>query len=132
MSETRPACPKCSRALVYQPHAKAYRCNPCSTTYEAGDTRGFKQVDIQTGAPVVPRVGFRCFVHPRCHDGPALGALTATLEAAGLDCSNLGLSPVDRRGRRELVRTIVKSVVLERMDGSRYAHKAGHPAPECA
>jgi len=78
-------------------------------------------------------VSARIFVHPRCHDGPALGALTAVLEERGLPCAILGLSPLDRRGRRELVRTIDKpsgkTLLLERMDGSRYLHHEGWPAP---
>lgn len=45
--EYRPACPKCAKALVYQPSIKSYRCNPCSTTYEAEATAKFKQVEIQ-------------------------------------------------------------------------------------
>lgn len=75
----------------------------------------------------------RIFVHPRCHEGPAVGALDTTLVAAGINTDGLGVGPADHRGRRELVRTIGPNpqggVVLERMDGSRYTHRTGWPAP---
>jgi len=76
----------------------------------------------------------RVFIHPRYHDGPAVGALEAGLVAAGLDCTNLGVSPPDSRGRKELVRTLgpgkTGGLVLERMDGTQYTHIAGWPAPQ--
>lgn len=74
----------------------------------------------------------RVFVHPRCHEGPALATLTATLKAHGRDTDNLGVSPMDRRGRRELVRKVEEhysGATLERMDGTRYRHFTGWPAP---
>lgn len=78
----------------------------------------------------------RVFIHPRCHEGPAVGALDAHLMSLGIDTTNLGVGPVDKRGRKELVRTIgpglTGGLILERMDGSRYTHHAGWPAPEAA
>ena len=78
----------------------------------------------------------RVFIHPKYHEGPAVGALTVGLEAAGLDCTNLGIGPPDSRRRKELVRTIETTPlggrILERMDGSRFTHYAGWPAPEYA
>jgi hypothetical protein len=78
----------------------------------------------------------RVFIHPKYHEGPAVGALEAGLIAAGLDTTGLGVGPVDKRGRCELVRTIgpgmAGGLILERMDGSRYTHHAGWPAPEAA
>jgi len=75
----------------------------------------------------------RVFVHPKYREGPAVGALEVGLEKAGLDCSNMGVSPSDARGRFELVRTIGHSqeggVILERMDGTQYTHFKGWPAP---
>lgn len=78
----------------------------------------------------------RVFVHPKYHEGPAVAALQVGLEKAGLDCTNLGVGPPDKRGRKELVRTIeytrLGGRILERMDGTRYTHYAGWPAPEYA
>jgi hypothetical protein len=80
----------------------------------------------------------RVFIHPRYHEGPALGALEAGLQAAGLDYAKLGVGPADTRGRYELVRTLGPGktgglglgLVLERMDGTQYTHIAGWPAPQ--
>jgi hypothetical protein len=76
----------------------------------------------------------RVFIHPRYHEGPALGALEAGLQAAGLDCAKLGVGPADTRGRYELVRTLgpgkTGGLVLEHMDGTQYTHIAGWPAPQ--
>lgn len=78
----------------------------------------------------------RVFVHPRCHEGPAAGALSAHLAGLGWDVGNLGIGPPDKRGRKELIRTLgpgmTGGLLLERMDGSQYTHHAGWPAPEGA
>lgn len=75
----------------------------------------------------------RVFVHPRCHSGPALGALSAMLEAHGYDMQQIFIGPKDARGRRELVRMIDVQpdfgVVFERMDGSRVVRYPEQPAP---
>lgn len=78
----------------------------------------------------------RIFVHPRCQEGPAVGALSVHLESLGYDVTHIGVGPPDKRGRCELVRTIAPGLygglILERMDGTRYTHHAGWPAPEAA
>ena len=78
----------------------------------------------------------RVFIHPRYHEGPAVGAIEVGLAAAGLDCTHLGIGPKDVRGRCELVRTLgpgkTGGLVLERMDGTQYTHFPGWPAPEGA
>lgn len=74
----------------------------------------------------------RVFIHPRCWDGPASAALAATLEERGLDMSVIKIGPENARGHRELVRCVGEpgdALMLERMDGTRFLHKPGHPAP---
>ncbi len=75
----------------------------------------------------------RVFVHPRCVEGVGLGALCANLEAHGYDVTRVFVGPEDKKGRRELVRAIEVlpdfGAVFERMDGTRFTHYAGRPAP---
>ena len=75
----------------------------------------------------------RIFVHPRCWDGPASGALAAALEAHGVDLDKVRVGPLGLRRQRELVREIgVNGAVTtyERMDGTRYDYRMGQVAPE--
>jgi len=78
-------------------------------------------------------VSARVFVHPRCHEGPAVGALSAHLQGLGWDVANLGVGPKDVRGRCELVRTLGPGksggLVLQRMDGTQCTHFRDWPAP---
>lgn len=78
-------------------------------------------------------INARIFVHPRCWDGPASGALIATLEAAGWDLTNINIGPLATHRRRELVRQVSQPVgaytMYERMDGTRFRHRMGQPAP---
>ena len=78
----------------------------------------------------------RVFVHPRCCAGPAAGALQAMLEERGYDMAKVFIGPEDKRRRRELVRRASEEQnglsVFERMDGTRFEHLTGTPAPEYA
>ncbi len=78
-------------------------------------------------------MGARIFIHPRCHEGPAVGALSAYLETQGFETERYGVGPCDSRGRRELVERCgpgkMGGVMLKRMDGTEYNHHAGWPAP---
>lgn len=75
----------------------------------------------------------RIFVHPRCFSGPANGALVAGLETRGFNCEGLAIGPLGLHNRREMLRIIeVKdaTTTYERMDGTRFDHRMGQPAPE--
>lgn len=77
----------------------------------------------------------RVIVHPRCVAGPGAGALAAHLQGQGYDINRIVVGPMNKHGRCELVRIIDEtpdSLILERLDGSRYLHKAGQQAPEAA
>ena len=72
----------------------------------------------------------RVFIHPRCLQGPAHGALLATLEAIGLNGQRLSIYAPGRRA--ELVRVVGEQpggVMFERFDGHRFHHRT---APEAA
>lgn len=75
----------------------------------------------------------RIWIHPRCVAGPALGALAAYLQICGYDMDKIMIGPEDRRGFCELVRFIAPfdngDIMYERMDGTRFRHKEGTPAP---
>ena len=75
----------------------------------------------------------RIFLHPRTWTGPAQGAVTASLEAAGYTDERLRIGPLGKHHRRELVLEIEQVgayTMYERMDGSRFRHRMGQPAPE--
>jgi hypothetical protein len=77
----------------------------------------------------------RVFVHPRCWEGPASGALAAMMQERGYDLENLAVGPRTRAGNHEMVRRVSECddvFVLERMDGVRFVHdaKSNAPAPE--
>jgi hypothetical protein len=75
----------------------------------------------------------RVFIHPRCVQGPAAGALAAHLQSQGYDVEKVVCGPSDARGRYELVRLLEDGPLgmrLERFDGTQYLHKKGQPAPQ--
>lgn len=77
----------------------------------------------------------RVFVHPRCVEGPAAGALAAHLQNQGYDITKVVAGPPNARGHHELVRILEHSAEglrLERFNGTAYFHKTGDPAPEAA
>ena len=71
--------------------------------------------------------GARVFIHPRCLQGPASGALTACLQEHGYDLDKISVGPADKKGRCELVRlhgTDPDGLLhLERMDGDRFDYR---------
>lgn len=75
----------------------------------------------------------RVFIFPRCWDGPAQGALVASLNERRIDTTALCIGPLGLHHRRELVRLVEDrgaSMVYERMDGSTFLHRMGQPVPE--
>lgn len=75
----------------------------------------------------------RVFIHPRCWDGPAHGALVAGLEARGFTDDRLRIGPLGTHNRRELVLEIEQVgayMMYERLDGTRFRYRAGEPTPE--
>lgn len=78
----------------------------------------------------------RIFIHPRCMEGPAFGALQVTLEKAGYDMQRTVIGPSDGRGRRELIDIAWVeangTMVYRRGDGTVFSHTPGQPAPEAA
>ncbi|MBT9176537.1 MAG: hypothetical protein DDT20_00856 [Firmicutes bacterium] len=76
----------------------------------------------------------RVFVHPRCWDGPALGLLSAYLEAdRKWDTTSLKIGPLMTHRRRELVHeTGIEgtSTTYQRLDGTTFTHRVGLPVPE--
>lgn len=76
----------------------------------------------------------RVFIHPRCFDGPAQGALESALTERGLNVASMCFGPASARNHRELV-TVVDNdetaLLLERMDGTRFVHVL-KPEPEKA
>ena len=70
----------------------------------------------------------RIFVHPRCAEGPAAGALSAYLQGMGYDFKNIAVFWEAKRRRYELVRRMGESGITEifkRMDGSQFVHRMG-------
>jgi len=69
----------------------------------------------------------RIFIHPRCVQGPASGALSAHLQANGYDLNQLSVGPMSKRGYCELVRlhgTDSDGLMhLERMDGGKFDYR---------
>lgn len=69
----------------------------------------------------------RVFIHPRCLQGPASGALTSCLQEKGYDLNAISVGPVNKKGRAELVRlrgTDPDGLLhLERMDGEQFDHR---------
>ena len=81
----------------------------------------------------------RVFVHPRCTQGPALGALQAALEAGGVNMTNMVIFQHAHPARFELVTSIESTpsaVTYERLDGFRFVwngvSQLPAPAPEAA
>ena len=80
----------------------------------------------------------RVFIHPRCLNGPAAGALEAVLQAKGFHPGELAIGPANAKGHCDLVRLIDRTdgvLTLERMDGYRFQHRepgAPTPPPEAA
>ena len=74
----------------------------------------------------------RVFVHPRCLDGPASGALGAYLQDRGFDMERTVTGPPNARGHCELVHLVEKgplAMTLRRFDGTEFIHKTGQVAP---
>lgn len=75
----------------------------------------------------------RIFIHPRCVDGPASGALTACLQEHGYDTDKISIGPASKRGYAELVRLHAPdadgTLNLERMDGVRFTYRPPNPFP---
>jgi len=68
----------------------------------------------------------RVIIHPRCLDGPAAGALEATLQAKGFEEGAFAIGPASAKGHCDLVRLISRHdgvLTLERMDGVRFQHR---------
>ena len=94
---------------------------------------------VYSGVVLVQRatiLNARIFVHPRCWNGPAHGALVAGLEGRGFDCTDLHIGPLGKHHQRELVREVARTqardevvTTYERMDGTRFDHRIGDPAP---
>ena len=73
----------------------------------------------------------RIYIHPRCVEGPASGALAAHLQEQGYNLDKISVGPANAKGRHELVRLHEPSpdgtLNLERMDGVRFTHKPSGP-----
>ena len=70
----------------------------------------------------------RIFLHPRCAEGPAVGACAAHLQAQGHDLAKTVVFWDAQRRRHELVRRVAEDGVnqtFERMDGTRFEHRLG-------
>jgi len=70
----------------------------------------------------------RIFVHPRCAEGTASGALSAYLQGCGYDLQKIALFWDAKLRRHELVRRMGESDITEifkRMDGSQFIHRMG-------
>lgn len=79
----------------------------------------------------------RIIIHPRCLNGPAAGALEATLQAKGFEEGAFAIGPPSAKGHCDLVRLISRHdhvLILERMDGYRfeYRERSGSPDPMAA
>ena len=73
----------------------------------------------------------RIYIHPRCVEGPASGALAAYLQEQGYNLDKVSVGPASKRGYAELVRLHPPSpdgtLNLERMNGGRFTHKPSGP-----
>ena len=70
----------------------------------------------------------RVFVHPRCAEGPAAGALSAYLQGCGYDLQKTALFWDAKLRRHELVRRVSEdgiTSIFKRMDGSQFVHRLG-------
>ncbi|MDO8705361.1 MAG: hypothetical protein Q7J84_10490 [Sulfuricaulis sp.] len=59
--------------------------------------------------------------------------MSVGLEAGGVDTAAVKVGPLGKHNRRELVREISQVGAIttyERMDGTRFEHRMGCPAPE--
>lgn len=68
----------------------------------------------------------RLYVHPRCLQGPALGALQAVLEAHGYDMTRTLIGPPSAKGHCEVVRFVSQTgddMVMQRLDGTQFNHR---------
>ena len=68
----------------------------------------------------------RIFIHPRCLQGPAFGALQASLEERGYDFTKTLVGPPSAKGHCELVRFVDQVgdlMTMERLDGERFLHR---------
>lgn len=71
------------------------------------------------------------FVHPACWAGAGYQRLSDTLYDHGYDESVTCIGPLDRRGRRQIMRVIERGpfhLVLEGLDGVRIEHWLGGSA----
>lgn len=71
------------------------------------------------------------FVHPACWAGRGYQRLSDTLYEHGYDEANVCIGPLDRRGRRQVMRMIERGpfhLVLEGLDGVRIEHRLGGSA----
>ncbi len=74
----------------------------------------------------------RIFIHPACFGGSGAVVLAEQLTSQGFDLASVRVGPESKYGHRELVRFIGNSgavTMFERMDGSRFLHRAGEVAP---
>ena len=73
----------------------------------------------------------RVFVHPRCTEGPAMGALAASMQERGYDTSKILVGPPDHRGYCDIVRhrgtKIDGALDLERLDGHAFVYHPKQP-----
>ena len=80
-------------------------------------------------------ISARIFVHPRCVQGPAAGALAAHLQGLGYDVNKVVAGPLNAKGHCELVRIINEgplALALQRFDGTQFIHTKVPDAPEAA
>jgi len=80
-------------------------------------------------------VSARVFVHPRCFEGPANGALVSTLQERGRDMSQIFIGPPSPKGHCELVKVVGsrdKWSIMERMDGVQFLHQNLRETPTAA
>ena len=71
------------------------------------------------------------FVHPICWSGDGYRRLSDMLYAHGFDERSMCIGPLDRRGRRQVMRVIERGpfhLTLEGLDGRRIAHGMGGSA----
>ena len=68
----------------------------------------------------------RVYVHPRCLQGPAFGALQASLEERGYDMTTTLVGPPSAKGHCELVRFVKQEgdvMTMTRMDGATFIYR---------
>ena len=71
------------------------------------------------------------FVHPICWSGAGYQRLSDTLYDRGYTEATTCIGPLDRRGRRQIMRVIERGpfhLVLEGLDGVRIEHRLGGSA----